>query len=106
MLLIQPLTWANNTESEQLDELGRSLANYQVCSRVAMTVNDELMFRYYQTMFNDTRFSLLKKSRTKVGQVYTTWNKSEQILLKITEENLLKFCLSRFDDLSRKMQKK
>ena len=89
--------------SENLNELGRSLANYQTCSHVSVAMGDEQMFSYYQNMFNDTRLSLLSLKAFEASEVYTTWSASEKVLNNIGSKNLQGFCLSRFDELSRKM---
>jgi hypothetical protein len=94
------LTWANNIDTH---ELGRSLANYKACSKVSVKINDDQMFNYYQNMFNDTSFALLARTTEKSNQVYATWAKSERILVHIGEQSLQNICLSRFDELSRKM---
>ncbi len=100
LLFSHSLTWANNIDTH---ELGRSLANYQACSEVSVMMNDDQMFNYYQNMLNDTRFALLALTSEKSKQVYVTWTKSEAVLVNIGEQSLQKICLSRFDELSRKM---
>lgn len=105
LLFNHSLIWANTTEKQELDELGRSLANYQVCSEIAVIIKDELMFSYYQGMFNDARLHLLTKKAERSKQVYSSWQRSEKVLLKIGEDNLQQVCLSRFDELTRKIQK-
>ena len=94
------LLFASN---EHLNELGRSLANYQTCSNVSVSMGDEQMFSYYQSMFNDTRLSLLSFNTFEAKEVYTTWSASEKVLNNIGNKNLQGFCLSRFDELSRQM---
>lgn len=96
------LIWATNRDSE---ELGRSLANYQACSFIALDINDKQMFFYYQKMLNDTGLSILSFNADSAQLVYNTWERSEKLLLKIGTQNLRRSCLSRFDALSRKMLK-
>lgn len=96
-------TWAN---AQKMDELGRSLANYQVCSLVSTAISDEQMFNYYQKMFNDTGLRVLSLNAQLASQVYVAWGKSEKLLLTIEKKSLQKICLSRFDGLSRKMLSK
>jgi hypothetical protein len=91
---------ANNSDP---DELGRSLANYKVCSQTAIDIDDHKMHFYYQKMLNDIGLSILAFNDTDAREVYLAWDKSEKVLLKIDKQSLLKICLSRFDSLSRKM---
>lgn len=102
-LFSHSLTWANNRD---VDELGRSLANYQACSAISLEIDDRKMFFYYQEMFNDTRFSILSFDVKSVKQVYSAWGNSEKTLLKLARKNLQVVCLQRFDVLSRKMMDK
>ncbi|WP_022940680.1 hypothetical protein [Psychromonas hadalis] len=64
------------------------------------------MFRYYQQMFNDTRYTIhdTRYSLLASGneQLYLVWDKSKKTRLKIDELSLQKMCLGRFDGLSRK----
>lgn len=94
------LLWAT---PQSFKQLGRSLANYQVCSEVALSIADLQMNNYYKNMFNDTQLQLLSQSTENTRIVYATWDNSEKVLLKIGGENLQKICLSRFDALSRQM---
>ena len=103
LLFIHPLTWGNNMS---MHELGRSIANYQACSKVSIAINDDLMFDYYQSMFNDTSVGLLALKSDQSTLIYAIWDVSEKVLLNIGEQNLRQVCLSRFDELSRKMLKK
>lgn len=91
---------ANNSDTH---ELGRSLANYKVCSQAAIDIDDYKMGFYYQKMLNDIALSILAFNHTDAREVYLAWDKSEKVLLKIGKQSLLKICLSRFDPLSRKM---
>ncbi|WP_153069739.1 hypothetical protein [Psychromonas sp. psych-6C06] len=61
------------------------------------------MFKFYQKMLNDTQLPLLALDSERVGIVYATWSESEAILSAIDEESLKQICLSRIDDLSRRM---
>ena len=103
LLATPPLTWAQKTD---YDELGRALANYQICSEVSISIKDDLMFQYYQKMFNDISASLLSINDKDVKQVYLAWNQSEEVLVNLNLEVLEIMCLSRFDELSRKMLNK
>ena len=95
--------WAENRD---MNEIGRSLANYQACSQMSIEASDEKMFVYYQTMLNDIGMSVLSFDHNSAKQVYDTWDKSGNILSKISNKNLMKICLSRFDVLSRQMANK
>lgn len=103
ILFSHSLAWS---ESRDADLLGRSLANYDACSNIALTINDEQMFIYYRRMFNDTGLSILSFHDEPAMQVYSAWEKSENVLLTIGKKNLKRICLSRFDDLSRNMVNK
>ncbi|MCP4323491.1 MAG: hypothetical protein GY951_08465 [Psychromonas sp.] len=103
LLVMHPSSWAQKTD---FDELGRALANYQACSEVSISIKDDLMFKYYQGMFNDISISLLTNNDKDVKQAYLAWNKSENVLLNLNLETLKIICLSRFDELSRKMLNK
>ena len=103
LLFIHPLTWAQKTD---FNELGRALANYQACSKVAVTIKDDLMFNYYKKMFNDTELALLNINNEQAKHVYSAWDKSEKVLSHIGLHSLQNICLSRFDALSRKMLNK
>ena len=100
LLLISPLSWS---QKNALNEQGRALANYQVCSQIATNVNDEAMLNYYLKMFNDSQLSALTLPSQELERVYFAWQKSEQVLLSLDKGSLLKICLSRFDLLSREM---
>ncbi|GLS89263.1 hypothetical protein GCM10007916_03300 [Psychromonas marina] len=100
LLFSQSVAWANNRDT---DELGRSLANYQICSQISNDINDREMLIYYQKMLNDIRLSILHFKATDATEVYLAWDKSEKVLLKVGMQNLQKICLSRFDALSRQM---
>jgi len=102
LLVMHMPSWAQKTD---YDELGRALANYQACSEVSISIKDELMFQYYQKMFNDISISLLSLNEKGVKQVYLAWNESEEVLGSLNLETLEIMCLSRFDELSRTMLK-
>jgi hypothetical protein len=91
---------ANNTN---VDEIGRSLANYQACSEESVDINDEQMFDYYKKMLNDISLNLLTLNTEQANQVYAIWDKSEKVLVNIEEQSLQNICLSRFGELSRKI---
>lgn len=101
LLLSCPYTLANNT-----NELGRSLANYEVCSQISLALNDQQMFFYYKKMFNDISSGVLALNAKDLQQVYEVWEDSEKILSKLNVTTMESICLSRFDDLSRKMLNK
>ena len=100
LLVMPPLTWAQKAD---YDELGRALANYQACSEVSLSIKDDLMFQYYQKMYNDISVSLLSVNDKDVKLVYLAWSQSENVLANLNLETLKIICLSRFDELSRKM---
>ena len=95
--------WAENRD---VNEIGRSLANYQACSQMSIEASDENMFIYYQEMLNDIGMSVLSFDQNAAKKVYDAWDESEGILLKINDKNLMRVCLSRFDLLSRQMANK
>tara|TARA_R110001583_G_scaffold33943_6_gene114608 strand:+ start:15147 stop:15500 length:354 start_codon:yes stop_codon:yes gene_type:complete len=101
LLLSYPYTLANN-----INELGRSLANYEACSQVSLTLNDQKMFSYYKKMFNDINLGVLSLNTKDMHHVYGVWGDSEKILSKLNVTTMEGICLSRFDDLSRKMLNK
>jgi hypothetical protein len=100
MCLSHSLLFADEIKS---DELGRSLANYQVCSLISSEIKDQKMHVYYQSMLNDVGLSVLSLQAESAKQVYESWQKSEDVLIKISQQNLKQICLSRFDQLSRQM---
>lgn len=100
LLCSHSLIWANNKNNS---ELGRSLANYQACSAVSLTIKDGQMFIYYQKMFNDVSLDLLSFTGKYASQSYRSWDESEKVLAKLDEAILQKMCSNRFDGLSRKM---
>lgn len=102
LLFVSSLIWAQPMNFKQL---GHSLANYQVCSDIALSIADQKMNSYYQKMFNDAQLELLSISNNKTKIVYSTWDKSEKVLLNIDANSLQKSCLGRFEPLSRKMTK-
>jgi len=102
-LLNSSLLWAGNQIN---DELGRSVANYQVCSHIALDINDKQMFSYYQKMYNDAQLSIVGADELAAKQVYKTWESSEKILNGVGKSQLKALCLSRFAPLARKMLKK
>ena len=82
---------------------GRSLANYQVCSKTAILISDHEMHRYYQSMFNDSAIKLLTLTHENAEIVYKAWASSELILLKLDQKTRVQICASRFDKLTRKI---
>jgi len=102
-LLNCSLVSANN---RAFDEQGRALANYQACSHIALDINDEQMFSYYQKMYNDAQLSIVGADELAAKQVYKTWESAEKILNGVGSSQLQGLCLSRFDPLARKMLKK
>jgi len=88
------------------DERGRALANYQVCRHIALDINDEQMFSYYQKMYNDALFLTVSGHEVDAKQVYDTWESAEKILQKLGKQHLQTLCLRRFEPLARKMLKK
>lgn len=109
LLFSQSFAWANNTLSdvylEQAEGLGRSMANYQQCSQIAVDIDDQQMFFYYQKMLNDALLFSLSAKQSSAKQIYKAWGSSEKVLLQIGKENLQKVCLSRFDALARQLTK-
>ena len=100
LLLMHSISWAQKAD---FNELGRALANYQACSKVAIEINDDVLFNYYRKMFNDTGLSLLSINHKDAKQVYSAWDKSEKVLGNIGTEALQTICISRFDKLSRRI---
>lgn len=82
---------------------GRSLANYQACSKAAILISDNEMHRYYQNMFNDSAIKLLALSHKNSEIVYKAWASSELILSKLDQKTRVQICASRFDKLTRKV---
>ncbi len=102
LMLISLLCSAQASDIGEL-ELGRSLANYQACSKVAVSINDEVMVNYYQRMFNDATISMLSINNEEGRLLYSVWDKSEKVLSHIGKQGLQEICLSRFDNLSRSL---
>lgn len=96
-------SWAESSWAENNDEIGRSLANYEVCAQTSVVLDDPQMYFYYKKMFNDISLRVLALDNRRANQVYEIWRQSEQILGKLNSITMQQMCLSRFDDLSRKM---
>ena len=91
---------------ENLKVYGRALANYQVCARIAADLDDKTMLSYYSEMFNDSSVEINTYPKYLSKIVIKEFNRSVDKLSKIDEQSMGQLCLSRFDSLSRKMQKK
>ena len=94
-------SWADNN-----NEIGRSLANYEVCTQISAELEDHQMFFYYKKMFNDSSLQVLSFNNKEAKKVYKVWQESEQTLKKLNGSTMAQMCLSRFDQLSRQMLNK
>ena len=95
---------AEQVTDEQLKTSGRALANYQLCSNVADKRNDQAMFNYYSEMYSD---SLQASKMFYIWQVQVIIDLQQETAMKlaaINKNSFAQLCISRFDDLSRKMQ--
>ncbi len=92
-----------NTDLE-LKTLGRSLANYRLCSDISVELDDKAMFNYYSEMYNDGLLKVAAYSQSGAEMVNKELQMSALKLAKIDRASLGGLCLSRFDLLSRKMQ--
>ncbi|WP_413701533.1 hypothetical protein ACLKMH_07935 [Psychromonas sp. KJ10-10] len=101
LMLSSSFVWANDN-----DEMGRSLANYDTCTHISEVMNDHQMYFYYKKMFNDLSLGVLALNAQDASHVYDVWLKSELLLRKLNNASMQKMCLSRFDELSRKMLNK
>jgi hypothetical protein len=99
------ITAVNATQitDEELKTSGRALANYHLCADIAKKQNDSTMYYYYNEMYDD---SLLGSKMLPIWQVQVIFDeqqKSRQKLAKIDKNSFEKLCLSRFDELTRKI---
>jgi hypothetical protein len=97
-LSAQPLS------DQPLKITGRALANYQICTEVAQNRKDSAMFHYYRDMYND---SLRAGKLLSIGQVQVIFAEQQKTAIKLAQidkNSITLLCLSRFDDLSRRMQ--
>ncbi|ABM04095.1 hypothetical protein Ping_2358 [Psychromonas ingrahamii 37] len=95
---------AQPLSDQDLKIMGRALANYQLCADVAKKQKDPAMFNYYNDMYND---SLRDGKLFYIGQVQLIFSEQQKTAIKLTQidkESIKGLCISRFDDLSRKMQ--
>ncbi|WP_028864234.1 hypothetical protein [Psychromonas aquimarina] len=89
---------------QDLKILGRSLANYQLCSDISVELDDKAMFNYYSEMYNDSVLELKAYSTAQVKTVTAEQYWSVFKLAAVDRKSVGLLCLSRFDLLSRKMQ--
>ncbi|MFT7053087.1 MAG: hypothetical protein ACJAU1_000639 [Psychromonas sp.] len=95
---------AKPLSDQDLKITGRALANYQLCADVAKNGKDPAMFNYYSDMYND---SLRAGRLLYIGQVQVIFSEQKKTAIKLAQMNrgsIEQLCISRFDDLSRKMQ--
>ncbi len=90
----------------ELKIVGRSLANYELCSDISSELEDKAMFHYYREMYNDSLRDIKAYQTIQREIIINEQQKSAIKLAKIDRKNFGEFCLSRFDLLSRKMQEK
>jgi len=105
LLFYLPASFANVLSDEEVKILGRSLANYQICAAISVEMGDPVMLSYYSDMYND---GLLKRNtypKNKLEMVIAEQQSSATKLAGIDRKSLGELCLSRFELLSRKMQK-
>ena len=89
--------------AQDLKITGRALANYQLCTDAAKKHKDPAMFNYYHDMYNDR---LRAGKLFYIGQVqviFTEQQKTAVKLAQIDKNSIRLLCISRFEDLSRKM---
>ncbi|MEH6454086.1 MAG: hypothetical protein V7782_13715 [Psychromonas sp.] len=110
ILFIFTFTVLNNKEvnaeinnNDDLKTSGRALANYQLCADIATSIKDKSMFLYYNEMY---RYSLLESKMLPIWQVQVIFEAQQQSkfkLLKLDRNSFEVLCLSRFDELTRKI---
>jgi len=103
-LFISVALQAKQIRDQQLKITGRALANYQLCTDVAEQRKDPAMINYYSEMYAD---SLRASKMLYIWQVQVIFDEQKKTAIKLTEidkNSIALLCISRFDDLSRKMQ--
>lgn len=105
-LLIARSASAEALNTENLKVYGRALANYQLCAQIAAESGDKTMHSYYMEMFNDNSVEINAYPKSLSAVIYHELKRSSAQLAKIDRQSMGKFCASRFDPLSRKMQEK
>ena len=105
LFFISPLL-AKGSGADNLSATGRALANYKSCALVALDIDDQVMYHYYNDMFSDSAFEIRGYPLSQSEIVFKAFDESLDRLVKIDREALTKLCLSRLDLLSRQMQEK
>lgn len=103
-LLTTCLSFATTLNESDVKIVGRALANYQVCSEIAEDQGDKVMHSYYSEMFNDSAAEIRTYPLHLVDIIYREFSDSVDRLKQIDKQGMKQFCLSRFGELSRKMQ--
>ena len=94
---------AEQVTDEQLKTSGRALANYKLCADIAKLRQDGAMVHYYSEMYHDT---LLESKKLPIWQaqiIFDAQQETSHKLSKIDKSNFERLCLSRFDELTRKI---
>lgn len=104
LLFVSLALYAQPLSNQQLKITGRALANYQICTDVAQKSKDPAMYNYYIDMYND---SLRAGKLLYIWQVQVIFSEQQKTAIKLAQidkSSITLLCISRFDDLSRKMQ--
>lgn len=104
LLLVSLAANAKPLSDQQLKLTGRALANYQLCTGVAKNRNDPAMLHYYNDMYNDNLRAGKLLYIGGVQVIFAEQQKTANKLAQINKGSIEQLCISRFDDLSRKMQ--
>jgi len=108
ILLWQPafLNAQSVVNEQKLNEVGRALANYQVCESLAKQFNDPVMAFYYaqMTLLSEQESSMLEASQ--LQSIKDHKHNALSVLHKLNKASLFQLCLQRFDDVSRQHYQK
>jgi hypothetical protein len=99
------ITAVNATQitDEELKTSGRALANYHLCADIAKNKNDRAMYHYYIEMYDDSALDSKMLPIWQVQIIFAEQKESSQKLAQIDKSTFEKLCLSRFDELTRKI---
>jgi hypothetical protein len=100
------LAFAEPLNDKSLQLSGGALANYQICSQIALELGDKTMYSYYSEMFNDRSVEITHYPQKKSQIAFLEFNKSVVKLANIALPAMTMICLKRLDLLTRKMQEK
>jgi len=92
---------AEQLPAGEMKKIGYSLANYQLCSEIALAFNDPVMSYYYEKMLLEEESNHKKLMLKQTEVISKEQVKASLILSQINRASMHQLCSSRFDNVSR-----